>query len=43
VGIRRDRTPTLRPPLTRLSEDRRAALGAVLDDLADRPVPEVES
>jgi 4-hydroxy-tetrahydrodipicolinate synthase len=43
VGVREGRTPTLRPPLTRLSEGHRADLAAVLDELADRPVPEVES
>jgi 4-hydroxy-tetrahydrodipicolinate synthase len=42
VGIREGRTPTLRPPLSRLSAERREDLERVLAELADRPVPEVE-
>jgi 4-hydroxy-tetrahydrodipicolinate synthase len=43
LGIRTDRTPMLRPPLTRLSEEHRADLAGILSALDDRPVPGVHS
>jgi len=41
LGVRTDRTPVLRPPMTRLSDEGRAELRDVLATLDDRPVPEV--